>query len=62
MDLLIIFSCLNDEDSEGSGKKARLEDMTGASLAEIEEIMNFGLRKRRRRRRMVWHLFQGWLL
>ncbi|KAJ6360843.1 hypothetical protein OIU77_004794 [Salix suchowensis] len=41
---------LADAKGEGSGKKARLEDMTGASLAEIEEIMNFGLRKRRRRR------------
>jgi general transcription factor 3C polypeptide 3 (transcription factor C subunit 4) len=58
VDVLIISSCLNDEDSEGSAKKARQEDMTGASLAEIEEIMNFGMRKKRRRR-MVWHLFQG---
>lgn len=41
---------LADAKGEGSAKKARQEDMTGASLAEIEEIMNFGMRKKRRRR------------
>ncbi|KAJ4840532.1 hypothetical protein Tsubulata_027347 [Turnera subulata] len=40
-----------EKDSEESAKKARLEDMSGATFDEIMELMNFGLGRRKSRKR-----------
>lgn len=46
-------------DSAGSHKKARQEDLSGASIDEIMEAMNYGIRRKSRK---VWHFMTFFLI